>query len=159
MEIITTQKGMEQAAKNFVLGKKYFYEEGLDDKPFMDIMFKGKRGGAICTGTPSYGSRWIQDTKSDPKDPTMVRTRTFKIEKPTKRELQECAEYKSPRERLREEFEPRWEPDLPVRDYADLPVKKSQLAASNEDKGGIPMWVWYSIGGIAAFYAYRHFSK
>ena len=34
-----------------------------------------------------------------------------------------------------------------------------ESAPSDKDKGGIPTWVWYSIGGLAAFYAYRHFTK
>ena len=33
----------------------------------------------------------------------------------------------------------------------------AKSAQSSDD--GIPMWVWYSLGGAALFFAYRHFSK
>lgn len=160
-EVIATQAELDRAAKNFVVGKEYVYEEHLDEGPFRRLVFDNKRGGPICLGTPYFGSRWILDPKSDPKDPMMVRVKVFSAEKPTKKDLQECANYKSPRDSWGDstgedvpQIQPTYEPPVEAQ-----PPKQVQSPLSDEDKGGIPMWVWYSIGGIAAFYAYRHFTK
>lgn len=38
-------------------------------------------------------------------------------------------------------------------------LSASGIASAQSSDDGIPMWVWYSLGGAALFFAYRHFSK
>lgn len=158
-KIIATQAELDQAAKNFVVGKEYVYAEHLDDRPFYRAVSKAKRGQ--CVGTTSSAIEWIVDPTSDPNSLSMVQVRTFQLKKPSKTQIRECEEAEQDMN-FGDSV-----PDLPFDDkieYRPLPVetepaKKVQLPTSDEGKDGIPMWVWYSLGGAALFFAYRHFSK
>ena len=155
-KIIATQAELDQAAKNFVVGKEYVYAEHLDDRPFYRAVSNAKR--RQCVGTTYAAVEWIVDPTSDPNSLSMVQVRTFQLTKPTKKELKECADFESltvtsPVFRV----EPEKSNDEP--DFMLEPPKKVQLPASDEGRDGIPMWVWYSLGGAALFFAYRHFSK